>query len=364
MMAGNGPDILALDHIPVDSYMEKGMLYDMSELFGSIEKNNDLFTKIVNGYDQNGKLYATPIRFKIPIICGNKALVNSVTDMESLSQTAQTYFEEYPDGLYLNYTFADGLFQKLFSVYYQDCFNEDGSIKEENLKTFLLNFKDINDAALKNIPQKQLEQYKEKRETWEKSGQFVDYIDMDEDLYFNNSESKEGDTTLNMGFLAYDRDFPDFSMMKDKYPDYTLQLLNSNNKFYKPESLVGINAKCKNTENAEKFIEFLYQDTTQEINTYDGYPVNRTAFLKTQENPSDKAMSDLNLGRTTPYRWASKDEFKVLNQLVETLDTPTYINRSVVDMIYENAEKFINGSGTIDEAMELIMQKLNLYLSE
>lgn len=364
MMAGNGPDILALDHMPVDSYMEKGMLYDMSELFGNIEEKNDLFTNIVNGYGQNGKLYAAPIRFSIPVICGNEELLNKVTDMQSLSQTAQTYFAENPEGLYLNYSFADGLFQRLFSVYYQDCFKEDGSIKEENLKTFLLNFKDINDAALKNIPQKQLEQYKEKRETWEKSGQFVDYVDMDEDLYFNNSESAEGDTALNMGFLAYDRDFPDFSMMKDKYPDYALELLNSKNKFYKPESIVGINSKSANTENAKKFIEFLYQDTTQEIKTYDGYPVNRTAFLKTQENPSDKAMSDLNMGRNTPYRWASKDEFKVLNQLVETLDTPTYTNRSVVDMIYENAEKFINGSGTIDEAMKQIMQKLNLYLSE
>lgn len=364
MMAGNGPDILALDHMPVDSYMEKGMLYDMSELLQDVEKNNDLFTNIVNGYAQNGKIYAAPIRFKIPVICGNDELVSKVTDMESLAQTAQTYFAENPEGLYLNYSFADGLFQRLFSVYYQDCFNEDGSIKEDNLKQFLINFKNINDAALKNIPQKQREQYKEKRDMWEKSDQYVNYVDMDEDIYFNNSESTEGDTALNMGFLAYDRDFSDYSMMKDKYPGYTLQLANSTSKFFKPESIVGINSKSKNTENAKKFIEFLYQETTQEIKNYDGYPVNRTAFLKAQETPSDSMMSDLNMGRTTPYRWASKDEFKSLNQLVESLNTPTFTNRIVVDMIYENAEKYINRSGTIDEAMDQIMQKLNLYLSE
>lgn len=364
LMAGNGPDILSLDHMPLDSYMEKGMLYDMSELFQSIEQKNDLFTKIVNGYEQNGKLYAAPAYFKIPVICGNKELVDKVTDMKSLAQTAQTYFAEQPNGLYLNYSFADGLFQRLFSVYYQDCFNEDGSINKENLRTFLSNFKDINDAAIKNIPQKQLEQYKEKRKIWEDSEQYVDYVDMDEDLYFNNSESTEGDTALNLGFLAYSRDFSDYNMMKDKYPDYTLQSANSEKKFYKPESLVGINSKSKNTENAKKFIEFLYQDKTQEIKNYDGYPVNRTAFLKAQETPSDSMMSDLNMGRSTPYRWASKDEFKAFNQLVESLDTPVFTNRIVVDMIYENTEKYINGSGTVEEAMDQIMQKLNLYLSE
>lgn len=364
MMAGNGPDILALDRMPVDSYMEKGMLYNMSELLYDVEKNNDLFINIVNGYEQNGKIYAAPIRFKIPVISGNDELVSKVTDMESLAQTAQTYYAENPKGLYLNYSFADGLFQRLFSVYYQDCFNEDGSIKEDNLKQFLINFKDINDAALKNIPQTQRDQYKEKREFWEKSDQYVDYVTIDEDIYFNNSEFTEGDTALNMGFLAYDSSFSDYSMMKDKYPGYTMQLANNTSNFFKPESIVGINSKSKNTENAKKFIEFLYQDTTQEINNYGGYPVNKTAFLKAQETPSDSRMSGLNLGRTTPYRWPSKDEFKTFNQLVESLNTPTFTNRIVVDMIYKNAEKYINGSGTIDEAMEQIMQKLNLYLSE
>lgn len=359
MMAGNGPDILVLDHMPIDSYMEKGMLHDMSELFGTLKEENDLFMNIVGAYEQNGKLYAAPIRFKIPYIAGLKEVIEQVTDIRSLAQAAQTYMEEHPDGKFIYAQYEDVEFQKLFSVYYQECFLEDGSINEENLKSFLKNYKKLYETAIKYgdlDPRKgywNLEQNK---------GSTIDFMDNYEDIYFNTSEYTDIDTALTIGTLYSIKSFSDFKFMKDKYPNYIGKLPNSEVHYLKPVSPVGINSKSKNFVNANKFISFLFSDVAQEIECYDGLSVNRSIFLNEEEKPSD--MSSYNMGRTKPYRWASKEEFEELNAIVESLNTPYYTNRYVIKMIYENAENYITGDGNIDEAMEHIMQKLNLYLSE
>ncbi len=364
MLAGTGPDILALDHLPVDSYMEKGMLYDMSKLFKSIEEKNQLYTNVVEAYKLKGKLYATPIRFKIPLLAGNKTTADKVTDMESMALTAQSFVSENPKGNYLYVDFEDVLFQKLFSVYYKNCFKEDGSIQEENLKAFLSNFKIVFDAAIKNKSKSEMNGFKLKREVSEKAYPTMDFQDVYENIFFNTSGIKEGSTALSIGMLSDAKTFSDLIYIRDDQSDYLGKLLNSETAYFKPMSAVGINSKSKNAENAKKFIEFLYTEKAQEIECYNGFPVSKTVFLKNEEEPSAETMAEFNMGSSTPYKWASKSEFEELNHMVETLEAPCYTNRIVADMIYKNAEKYFEGKDTIEQAMELVKQKLNLYLSE
>ena len=65
IMAGNGPDILMLDGLPVDSYVEKGMLEDLSDVAAQAE---DLFENLMAGMEEDGKLYGIPLRFSIPLV--------------------------------------------------------------------------------------------------------------------------------------------------------------------------------------------------------------------------------------------------------------------------------------------------------
>ena len=56
IMAGNGPDVLILDGLPVDSYIEKGLLKDISPLIDGLSEEGKLFDNIVEAFRKDGKM--------------------------------------------------------------------------------------------------------------------------------------------------------------------------------------------------------------------------------------------------------------------------------------------------------------------
>ena len=72
LLAGEGPDILLLDELPLDSYIEKSILADLSEMTEEMEKNGGYFSNILKAYQNENGLYAVPVRFRIPVLIGEK----------------------------------------------------------------------------------------------------------------------------------------------------------------------------------------------------------------------------------------------------------------------------------------------------
>ena len=63
ILAGNGPDVLILDGMPVDSYVEKGILTDISDVVDEVKASDGLVDSIVKDSTKDGKIYAIPTRF-------------------------------------------------------------------------------------------------------------------------------------------------------------------------------------------------------------------------------------------------------------------------------------------------------------
>ena len=64
VMGGNGPDILLMDGLPVNSYVEKGLLADVSDTVNPLISDGKLFDKIAQTYKgDDGKIYAVPMTF-------------------------------------------------------------------------------------------------------------------------------------------------------------------------------------------------------------------------------------------------------------------------------------------------------------
>ncbi len=68
--AGNGPDILVMDDIPFDSYAEKGVLADLSDLREGM-RAEDWFANVIDAFAKDGKLYAIPMTFSVPVLGGS-----------------------------------------------------------------------------------------------------------------------------------------------------------------------------------------------------------------------------------------------------------------------------------------------------
>ena len=64
IMAGNGPDVMILDGIPEDTYIEKGMLADISSILDKAEKEDGILDNI-QGAIQRGRRKPVCNAFKI-----------------------------------------------------------------------------------------------------------------------------------------------------------------------------------------------------------------------------------------------------------------------------------------------------------
>ena len=58
IMAGNGPDIICLDGIDTEPYIEKGILEDISDVIKDYDKNNLILSNVIDAYTDKGKIYS------------------------------------------------------------------------------------------------------------------------------------------------------------------------------------------------------------------------------------------------------------------------------------------------------------------
>ena len=141
IMAGKGPDILILDGISSETYVEQGMLEDLS----GILKAAGLLSNIEEAYkSEDGSIYEMPVKFGVPMIEGKKEDVDAVTDLTSLADVTEKHKEEY--GLstetFCKLPLAYSMYPKAFLEELADdnsaaWVKENGTLDEEKVKEFL-----------------------------------------------------------------------------------------------------------------------------------------------------------------------------------------------------------------------------------
>ena len=85
LLSGNGADVLLLDGLPMNAYIEKGILADLSETAGKIMEADTYLEDILkNTAQKDGKLYGLPIKFGVPILYGNEDAKKALESFDSL----------------------------------------------------------------------------------------------------------------------------------------------------------------------------------------------------------------------------------------------------------------------------------------
>ena len=96
-MAGNGPDVILLDMMPIDTYRNKGLLVDLSDVVEQVAAENELLRNITDAYEKDGTICAVPTSFTMPIVVGPEESLNKITGMESLVQIVEDLRKAEPD---------------------------------------------------------------------------------------------------------------------------------------------------------------------------------------------------------------------------------------------------------------------------
>jgi len=118
LLAGNGADVLVLDGLPVDSYIEKGVLADLKVLVKPLEESGELLNNITGCYEKDGKVYNIPIRFSFPVIAGKPDAIQAADSLANIVN----YIKQTDNKPYLKSTTYKRLLEDYLSLYFADIF--------------------------------------------------------------------------------------------------------------------------------------------------------------------------------------------------------------------------------------------------
>ena len=97
IMAGTGPDLLIMDDLPIRSYVEKGLLADLTEYLAQYSVENALYDTIINTMKIDGKAYMAPATVSLPMMVGEEQYVSNVTSLSDLADRIEARRKRIPD---------------------------------------------------------------------------------------------------------------------------------------------------------------------------------------------------------------------------------------------------------------------------
>ena len=376
IMAGDGPDVMILDGLPIASYIEKGLLEDVSDIIKEVSDSEGLYEQIVNAYENDGKVYALPTRFTIPVAMSDKETLNNITNLGKLTETVAKLREDNPDfANIINNEGAQILAGQLLTAYLSDLQNEDGTINEVLLKEFLIGAASIYQNDIAGKDESTISGLGEAYETEEgecvsTAGAFSGPLEV---FY---SQPKIGLTQVNsiteyMALLGTNKAKGEWS--------YSL-LSGEERRVFIPSTTAGINSKTELMEESKSFLRALLSQEVQKNNLSESFPVNKAAFTAMageQEPGTEYGSMGLSISSVDDEGnevmgdpvmldliWPSEEEVAQLESLIETLDTPALTDQTIKETVIAETARCMKNEVSVDEAVTNIMQQINIYLSE
>ena len=347
ILSGKSTDIIILDGLNVDNYIEKGVLLDISDVIMPLVDSNEILENIVNPFIKDGKIYTIPTRFAPSIIWGNSEIINNYTGLDSLAKWQQ----ENQDKTMFYPMKPEKLIEKTFKINTQ-ILNEDSTINEDELKKYLENIKIL--SSYKDTGAKMETELEENIGALE----YLAY----KDIQVHIQEMMTAETEFNHSYA---------SMKMNGNATYKV-----NDGYFKPLNMIGINSKSKNIDIAKDIIKTALSQETQKINIISdgGITVNKKVFdsFKVVEDNKDENMSamfmmigvhpdkNIDMGGNLP-----SDEDKVkFYETIEKVSKPTKEDTILMNFIIEESKGYFKGEMDIEKTTKAILQKANTYLSE
>ncbi|MFR9153389.1 MAG: hypothetical protein ACLVLD_28575 [Hungatella sp.] len=350
LLTGTGADVLVLDGLPGKSYIEKGILEDMSELLAPFIESGEIYRNLTGHFRRSdGSVYEVPVRVLFPVVYGEAGATASLSSLQAYLE----YQESPGAGSISGKTVYENILRRLAFLYDQELWDDDGKLKEEELTELL-------EAAMR---------------TGENSGARVLYPE-DEDNGAGkryNLVAENGFTTPDhLGIMAGDNqaslELPremaemslSFAVMREK--GYPLQSVNHT--FY-PEERVAINRNSRQKETAERFVTFLLSEQIQGEDVEDGFPVTRAGVERWKQRQIVMSYGTGNWDGLMIYGdYPTESERKLLLDMIPDLNNPVVPDPTVLSIMAEESEGYFSGTQDLPAAVKAIISKVTLYRAE
>lgn len=372
LLAGEGPDMILLDGMPLESYEEKGMLVNLNDVISDLGNANTYFEGILKGYQRESGTYVLPFRYYVPLLTGDNDILSKISDLKTLADEAEKIAglqttKETVLGCYS----AKELLEKLYLTSANLWITEDGTVDKTALSEFLTQAKRIYEAEQKNLDEKESKAHEELVNYYKK--QCDDENEVTE--YFLKSGTQAcqqliKQQILTAGYLCSMSEF-EFVTVAKKINRNEYKIFNGqdSNVFCSTGS-ISISKNSKNQESAKQFIKILLGTEVQGKDLGDGFPVNADAYKNFTKNPApDSSMSvglkggngnDINL----EMEWPKQSEVEKLKNIINSLKVPAVSDNSLKDEMITIGAKALTGEKGVEQSVEEIIQKISLHLQE
>lgn len=377
IIAGEGPDVFVLDDMPVDSYIEKGVLRDLSPIFDNMSGEDELFGNIVDAFRTDEGIYMMPCEVRLPAIISRKSEITGIKNLSDIADAVEKLRKNHPEGDLLKLYTEKGIMRMFSPVCEPAWMTEDGAVDQEMISEFLKQTKRIYDAQMDGIADSVLDAYEDDWNVfaeeefgapWDETDTMRKSMDC---LRFTG-----GMVDAVWGYISNDWAYAEIVSVSrvQGYEDCGWVPMNGQcEDVFFAKTLLGISAASKQAEAAEDFVKALFGKENQG-NLYEGLPINRAALQAEFASES---------GDGTEERWGSlatdnyeghmislaiycpnQSQVADLQAYMESVKTPYMENTVLEDAVYEEGIAYMQGRKSLDEALDSIEKKMAIYLAE
>lgn len=363
IMADKGPDIMVLDGIPVKSYVEKGLLTDLSNILAPIEASDGLQANIKNLYETDGKIYAIPTRFKVPAIQAEESIIDAVKDLTTLADQAEQLRKDNPDVQTVLTSNSVGLtISSLYDICSASWEKEDGSLDEAKLKEFF--------TLLKRLYE--VDDHTQEKELLEQMESMGSEVNDFKGIGVGSIALIMKNSLINIGEISTLYSFAQMLSINEKAGNLNYTNLNGQTeKVIIPGTTIGISSKSTKQKEAESFLAFLLSKDAQLKNQGGGFPINKAAFheMLSEQNEhgalgSLASTSESGEMLELMIMLPKEEEIKRFEQMVAGLEHTPLMDRVIRETVEEQAYNLVNNGDSVEKVVDAVMQKVNLYLVE
>ena len=368
LLSGKGPDVLVLDGLPVENYIQQGILQDLSAAVQPMLDSGELLANIAAAFRQDGAIPAVPTRFLLPTLWGE---VSGAGTLEEMAAWAQAHPEALP------FYALDPDF--MIGTFYLSCapawFDDKGRLDEGKIKEFL--------SALKSIRGEWTYEAAVQRTGIDVQAQRSGGV---EGEAWNPYEaSMGGDRVENAGgtmmMRGFQKQLPYLLRGRSSVSVVNGQMIASGldgdftalpgqaSDCFVPMLTMGVNRNSANATIAQEFIAYALGEGAQGFGAEDstGFPVNARVLESLMREDGDAGGSTIAAGDDA-FNWVSTwldaEHCERLRAIIDGLQTPVVVDFTLYQMIADESAPFFAGSIDAAQAAQNVCAKANAYLSE
>ncbi|MCL1795483.1 MAG: extracellular solute-binding protein [Clostridia bacterium] len=353
LLAGGGGDVIILDRLPMRRYIERGILADISHLLPDL----GILPGIAEGSAvADDRVYAIPAQFSFQMLWGRQAVLEGIHTLEDipyaalLSEQRPMYGRTPEEWIRLTYPASESSFR--------------------------------NDKGLVDFESPTFEAYLEVLKKLYTEQDDAPPSEMFGGMRRGGAMAEEMLAMAGGAVAMYSAEIQSLMQLNFSYSvagaeeslGIVFPSITGEGYAYAPQLLAGVNAQSVQRDNAEEFIRMLLSDDVQGSEQMNGLPTTASALdilfaeaIERSENAEGAnlfAAMRMTGGATLTISEPDVDTLASLRKSCDALNTPVYVDETLMGFIIEETGRYFEGIGTAEDAARAIQQRAWFYQNE